>query len=86
MSISFLSLMVAVIFMMGIITGVIVGALQYGGEHEFVCPPFIEVGTGITVYFAELPPELTKYDSEFAEACGLEWQAPVRIEPPERGA
>jgi hypothetical protein len=81
-----------------IAASVILGAMlalsmmQVGGwldhKNEVKCPPIIERAGGLRLFFGEEPDlieELTPLDDAFAEACGLEWQPPVRVPPPGEG-
>jgi hypothetical protein len=74
-------------FLIGMVAALlIVIVLNAFLDEGVVCPSQIEAATRMRLFYAELPPELTEYDVEFSEACDLNWQAPVKIEPPERGA
>ena len=55
-------------------------------DTGFECPPQIEAASRIRLFYADAPPPLTEYDEEFTAACGLNWEPPVRIEAPEKGA
>ena len=80
--------MIAVItfFLGAMVAFIIATVLILELQEPLVCPLQIEAASRARLYYAELPPELTEYGKEFSEACGLEWESPVRIEPPERGA
>ena len=63
------------------IAGLVTGAILYDSGVE--CPPLIERSSNLQLSFGgDVDMTLTELDLEFAEACGLTWQDPVRVVPP----
>lgn len=74
-------------FIAGAVTALAIAtAVLLAIDTGFECPTQVEAATRMRLFYAEAPPALTEYDNEFAAACDLNWESPVRIEPLERGA
>lgn len=64
-------------------------ALWIGSKSNdvIICPPLIDRSLNLQLTFGwDVDMTPTELDLEFAEACGLTWQDPVRVVPPEDGA